>query len=632
MASRFLKLSILISTLCVGIAIRMSNSDFVFASYTGHLNFFDTDSYYYLRLLSYLLQNFPNPLIVDPLSNWPYGGDVGWPEGFLFLLAIPLKLMGISDSASLEAGVSLMMIFLGVIAAVICLIAAQRVLKNFHIAALVFFLASVNYLLVRFSCLGELDHHIIEAIIPPLAFILADKGFGASSRFSQWGLGLILALGFLISSSTLFIFGVMIAVWFFVYSKERSSWKDLLHVGFALILIMVPYVIWSYSVRNGWFFVHVPSLFHLSMISVLTLGAILARRWPKYAYSVLGGCAVLLSLSAAFKWPAGLGSTLRWAFEYAFTRAGVLGSVAEAAPIFFANSGSRISFDYINGNFGYLFYFVLLAPIALYFWRRWSVVERALLLTTSLMLIPAVAQKRFSHLVICMFLIFLGWLIERLGARYTNQSKWVIPASSLAVIGSVLIPSFMTGFAPQGAARERVDLPSIGAMIKKLDIKEEDVWKRLGEQKPTTFGVWANPNMGHAIVYTMGMGAVTNTYYQGLDTDFKLRTIETGEELVAQLGIHKIKYMMLADDFPYFEILFGLMNQRSPFWTEEDLRRGVSAKDRRIPAEALTRYAWIRLLLAEGKGDANFETLFSNRFLENHFYKFVKAIRFTAFQ
>src|SRR5690606_22024377 len=106
-SNRVLYIAIVLSLFCLAIVIRLANFETVFTDITGHLNFIDTDNYYYLRRLAYFLVNFPDPLVFDHTADWPVGRLVDWPEGFLWLVGLPLWLIGVDTYRELEIGASI---------------------------------------------------------------------------------------------------------------------------------------------------------------------------------------------------------------------------------------------------------------------------------------------------------------------------------------------------------------------------------------------------------------------------------------------------------------------------------------------------------------------------------------------
>lgn len=611
----------------MAIAVRVSNYEFVFRDYTGHLNFIDTDCYYYLRRLVHFLANFPQLMMFDPLSNWPSGSWVAWPEGFLLLVGIPLKIFGVSTFSGLEIGVCLVMLVLGLFCSSMALMWAQRLIRNFYLAILVFFLVSVNFLLVRFSCLGQIDHHIMEATLPPLILWLSDKAFRETEKSTPFILGFVLAFSLLISSSSLFIVGVFYALYIFVYGRLDTQ-KRFLQICATFLVLILPYAIWSVRVRGDAGAITQPSYFHLSLIILLSLSSWLLVRFSRFKWAIVaGGTAVFVF----FYWlgkPTVLMEPLHAAISYVFSKGGVLQNVSEVAPIF--RNYAEYNFDFMVLNFGFLIWVLPAAWICLLFWRRWTQTERAFLLAFSLLSIPGITQKRFSQLMVVGFIVFLVWVVDRLHREFGNRIKWAAPVASIFVLCFTCAPLFHYGFAPMGSPRDGVDLGAAGHFIKRLEIKPEDVWNRLSGKESVTEGFWANPNMGHVFLYTTGFAAVTNSFYfsEGMNLDFRLRTFQAEDELRVELKKNRIRYAILADDFIYLDMQFKMNGEQNAGIIKYEERNGRMSPV--VQISEVQKYAWARILMQDWD-TLGFQRLFEARFQEPHFYKFVKGIRFTEF-
>lgn len=627
MNQRLIRFGILLSCFAVAVAVRISNFEFVFRDYTGHLNFIDTDCYYYLRRLVHFLTQFPNLMMFDPLSDWPEGSWVAWPEGFLLLLGIPLKIFQVSDFKGLELGVSFIMLSLGLFCCSIALMSAQRVIQNFYLCVLVFFLTSVNFLLVRFSCLGQVDHHILEATFPPLMLWLADKSFSNEDRASPYLLGFVLAFSLLISSSSLFVVGAFFSIYIFVYGRKDLQ-KRFLAVCATFFLLLLPYAVWSVSVRGDSGSVTHPSYFHLLLILVLTAVAWTLVQFSRWKFWLFLGSVVLSIALYLLQWPVLLMRPIYFAFDYVFGRSGVLQNVSEAAPIY--KNYSELNFDFMHLNFGYLVWILPAIWVSLFFWKKWNISERAFLLSLSILSIPGVFQKRFSQLMVAGFLVFLVWVVYRIHLNFSSKWKWSSSFAAVFVLVFTCLPLLQYGFAPMGSPRDAVDQGAVSLFIKRANIKEADVWNRLSGEEKVVEGIWANPNMGHLLLYTTGYGIVTNSFYfqKGFDVDFKLRTLESEEDFRNELKKNRIRYILLADDFIFLDMQFkmhGNNNAGVISYREQDGRmRPV------VQMDFVQRYAWARILMQDWE-TLGFEKLFSVRFNEPHFYTFVKGLRFKEF-
>ena len=617
--------------LIAGILFRLSNHQFVFDGFMGHMNFIDTDCYYHLRRLVHFVENFPRVMMFDPLLNWPAGGWVDWPEGFLLLLGIPLKLIGVDNFQELESGVVTQMILLGLCSAVVTMLLAERLLKSLWMPVVILFMVSVNFLLVRLSCLGQVDHHIVEAIIPPALLLLTDRVFTENKRRDRVFLGILLAASFLISSSSLFGVGAFFALYALVYGRRENIPEFLKISGLGLFLLF-GFALWSMSVRGYRGSIAHPSYFHIGLVSAFIVSAALFVRFKSRAIVVVPVILAAVCCAWIFNFPPTVMGSLKNAVSYVFNREGILAFVSEAAPIFM--DYHSISFRFMNMNFGYLVFLLPLVWIfSILFWKRMVQTDQAFLLWLSLMSVPGIFQKRFSHLMVCGFIIFLGWLImkSREVLPKINQFGWNLMTGLIVVltIAPHLEYAWTVGsFAPSGSPRDRIDLTTVKAFVSKLDIKESDSWNRLASKSPVEWGIWANPNMGHVMTYWTGYPSLTNSFYHGeaLDRDFQLRALKTEEELHRSLENEKIRYAILSDDFAYLEMLYQLRGIK-----DADLVRVQNVEGRRARVyqlQNIEKFAYARIVINH-RDVPGFQRLFSFRFPEQHLYNFIKGIEVT---
>jgi len=626
---RLLRFSFIFLCFSAAIVVRLSNYKFVFANFTGHLNFIDTDCYYYLRRLVHFISNFPSLMLFDVSADWPRGSWVDWPEGFLLLVGIPLKVLGVSDFRSLELGVTVVMITLGMISAVSAILLAQKVIRSFWLCLVVFILASVNFLLVRFSCLGQVDHHIVEAILPPLVLWMMYSAYGEKPvKGAQYLLAFILAFSLLLSSSSLFIFGVFHFLYAVVFGN-RSNLRAFLTANFVTLIVLLPYVIWSVHLRGDPASITQPSFFHIVLIIFCTgfsAGSVAFRSkivWFAAAFLAL------VSFCYIFRWPDVLVRPLLGALHYVFARGGILANVSEAAPIF--RNYNEMNFDFMHLNFGYLIWALPLAWVVLLGWKKLTMHERAFFVWLSLMSIPGIFQKRFSQLIVIGFIVFLVWGTEKIASFFERRRDAVSALLASIVMLATTAPMMSYGFAPQGSPRDRVDLGASAYFLKSLDIKEEDAWNRLAGKAPVESGIWANPNMGHMLQYFTGYGVVVNSFYHdsSMREDLNIRLAKSEEELRKKFSELKLRYAILADDFMYFDMLLNIFSVSDVEIVTHQMQGGRMVPTIRM--DVAQNYAWSRLMMQDWNA-AGFKRLFSNRFSEPHFYTFVKGLEFTGYE
>jgi hypothetical protein len=605
-SSKFLRFAIIVSSFCLGIVLRLGDFGFFTTDLTGHFNFIDTDCYYQLRRLVYFLVHFPKTLTFDPLADWPTGAVVDWPDGFIYIVGLPLKIFGVHDFQALEIGACLMMILLGLVTAWCIYLLAKRILKDSSLALLVFFLACTNFLLVRFSCLGELDHHILEALFPILLLLLSLKAFDEEKKWAAIAVGLSISLFLWVSSSSVFMIGVFFLLYAFVFHKP-SNQKQYFRMLAAFVASILPLAIYHRYSLGSWSLLTHPSFFHMGLVLLLAALSFAVSRYPRKALIIIVSFFAVGAGLYALNFPSFLTGPLRLAISYVFSGGGALQNVSEASPIFL-NFGD-LNLNFMHLNFGYFVYLLPLVWVFLFKIRSFSFHARILILSLSMLMIPAVFQKRFCHIMTGLFLIYLTWCLQHIHKFLKAREFRIGPMFTLLFICFSVFPGMRYGFYPEGSPRDRIDHSIAHFFIDDVGIKKGDAWNRLALLTPTDEAVFATPNLGHLLEYTTGLGVITNTFYHasGFDLDFKFRQAKSNEEFSEILKVNRIRYLVLVDDFKFLELQYNLRGLSTSSIVEN---RQVNGENSTIyQMQELMNFAWVRMLLAEGDID-HFKKLF----------------------
>jgi len=489
--------------------------------------------------------------------------------------------------------------------------------------------AATNFLLIRFSCLGEVDHHILEAIFPPLfLWISLQLDSKSESRLLQLCLGCLLFFSLTVSSSSLFALGAFFVVHAFILGRPEGIKRFFVWCVLPATLLLLAYTFWFYSVRGVWLSIDHPSLFQTCVLLVLFIAASLViyqrPRGIRPLVSTLVGLAAVFTICFIVNWPVVVIGPLKSGIEYVFGKTGVLQNVGEASSIF-TNYG-EFNWNYIISNFGYLIFLLPLGWFALFYFKALKKEERALLLWLSLMSVPSIMQKRFSHLMLGLLLIFYVWLLRRVLSFLSQKGLRLAPMVTLLFLILTILPLLEAGLSPLGSSRDRIDGSVAKMFLDKNPMNQETVWKRLALKENVVEGFWANPNLGHMMLYITGLGAVTNSFYHGasFDLDFKLRTITSDEELLKEARLNKIRFFILADDFRFLELAYRLRGQPTKSWLRREFAEGQERLTFEIPE--LRKLAWVRLL-TEVEKVPGFTPIFSAKALEEYYYTYIKTLK-----
>ncbi len=619
------------SILLVAVIVRLSNWEFFVHNYTSHFNFIDTDCYYQLRRLVYFVANFPSTLQWDTLADWPQGARVDWPEGFLVFIGLPLKVLGLKTFTSLELGACALMILLGIFTTWVSFYVSKKIFKKEDDALLVFMITAVNFLLVRYSCLGQFDHHIFESLFPLLFFAGALRLAQKSEPQIFLFISILIFYSLTVSSSSLFAIATFFSAYAFIFGKKLWHRDFFLLLLIPASILIFAYTAWFQNIHGAWFSNDHPSLFQLFL--VLIFGGLAAlvvearESKSRMAWGFLGVLVLSFFVCYFLNWPPKFMVRLTSAFEYVFGRAGILQSVSEADTIWM-NFGV-LDFGFAILNFGFLVFFLPLIWIFLPFVflknQRWSLNERIFFLFLGLLGIPGVIQKRFSQIFIAFVLIFYVWLLVKLREWLDRNQIRVVPMLTLLFVGLMVFPTLSGGFAPAGQTRDRIDHSIAAEFLNHTKFDSNEVWNRLaGTDLKNVQGIWTNPNLGHLLEYVTGLPVTSNSFYhpQSFQNDLRLRSIGSMDVLVEEVRKLNVRYLIVADDFRFFELEHRLAGLSSAKWFKEDVTPAGSRVTFEIPE--LQKFAWVRLVTDENP-DPRFKMLFSSRTTEPYYYNFVRC-------
>lgn len=165
-----LKVKVLL-IMCFAFIIRLIPINSLFSG--GRVTFVSYDSYYHVRLISYITNNFPSYLSSDSYINYPYGFDISWPPLFDIagsLLALILGL-GHPSNTTIELAAGLLPIILGTLSLIpVYIIAAHIFNKKAGIYSIIVLALLPSHVLT--SMFAAVDHNIAVMLLFSIAFAL----------------------------------------------------------------------------------------------------------------------------------------------------------------------------------------------------------------------------------------------------------------------------------------------------------------------------------------------------------------------------------------------------------------------------------------------------------------------------
>lgn len=595
--------------ICLGFVLRMSNFEEVQANFFGHLNFYDPDSYYYLRQLEYFLKNFPAILHFDPLLDWPYGMRNPWPEGFLWFLGIPVKLVGLSSGRSMELAVNFLIMFWGIVLCLCYFWLAKLLEISREYRLLLLFLLVCSPAFIRYSCMGQIDHHLLEFFFPALFFGLYLKASQPKNILFCVLLGIAMSFSLLVSSAALFCIGALYVV--ILFFQKGMGVKDVLAITATCIVSLLPYILWKQTYFSQPFALAFPSYFHISLIAFLGL-LVCLWRLGKSGRLLLGGLLLIFFGFAVFSENFALIQALKSAFGYVFG-AGIISQVTEAQPLFFRFG--ELDLSYVFSYFGYLFF--LFPAAAWLLWKENRTHWKSFLVYSLILLVPVLFQKRFSHLFSGLYFIILVAGLECFFSVYREKVVRLRAFLLAGFVGLILLPGFHYGFSPSFSAQHRVDFSVLKVFQARLSERDQET-----VQQDQDTGILAPTNLGHALLYVTKFATVTGPFYpiQGLQLDFQLRSTDDADYFMKILRENKIRYVFITNDFQYFEVLHDILGIKKDYLFFKN-----SGSQKVFDLNVLDKFVWYRLLQGEMiDGLTDFAGL---QIPEKHFYNQVRILR-----
>lgn len=540
----------------------------------------------------------------DPTADWPTGGPVDWPEGMLFLYGIPLKIFGVSDYHALEWGASLITVFIGVVTVILAYHIAKLFFEEAWMAKAVAWVTGLSPLLVRYSALGQVDHHHMEILWSLFALWLVLKQAKGDLSFRALALGAFgLSFGLLFSSSLLFVLGAYLlsTAWLSFSEKHRAPfiWASA-GLCAGVFLIAGLRVFWANQEAIS---ILQPSFFHLGSLAGLSL--ILLALMPGFGRTRLVFF-ILLGVGVWAFWPM-LGASFERALNYVFSGRGVLQFVGEASPIFY--HFDQFGLGFIWSNFGPLLFLLPLLPLAFVYFRRWSLMEQAFWIYFALLLIPGIAQKRFSALFFFSFVLASFWLLRFLLETGKFLDRRLQLSLKACWLGLLFLPVIHGGYPTGWDFVRRQDFALLEGSLQAWEISAEEAWTRLGEPEQVEEAFWVPTNWGHAIQYLTGYGVISNSYFHAgaMRRDQDLRRIREAEELETAILELRVRGVWLADEVPLF---LAMLDARGLDTSTYRFKEGEAGAAQFRLDRLLEDFAWLRLLFGQDDfSDSSFKPL-----------------------
>jgi dolichyl-diphosphooligosaccharide--protein glycosyltransferase len=226
----------------ISLGIKTLPADTVFLS-NGFVKFVSDDSWYHMRLLEFLLQNYPHGLYFEPWTHYPYGTYNHYGPLFEQLMAIPVLILGRGNPSS--ELVNIIGAYFPAVLGALTVIPVYYIgkylgsRKSGLIAAILIALAPGQFL--ARSMIGFTDNHVAEALFSTL-FIMFFMLALISAKRNELRFEHIFNKDFDVLKKPL-MYAIMAGI---MYSAYQLSW-----IGASLFaFITVTYSVFQYFLNN----------------------------------------------------------------------------------------------------------------------------------------------------------------------------------------------------------------------------------------------------------------------------------------------------------------------------------------------------------------------------------------------
>ncbi len=401
----------------------------------GTIRFGGNDPWHYMRLLDYLLHNYPQTLFYDAYTNFPYGSIIHYGPLYQQLIALTAIILGLGHpSPHLLATVAA---YAPAVLGTLAVIPVYFIGKHLHnrgtglLAALI--IATLPGQFLSRSLLGFNDHHAAEALFSTamiLFFILALKSARAQNlvftdlnrdwRAVKYPVLYAALAGVMYAAYQLCwpgapMFGAIVVIAAIITyvaehirgnSTEYITIVGVLAFGIELLLIL-PWIHTDMGFNHGyytWFHVFVSLAAIAALVIMQAVSKEMNRRDMNpyyYPASIVVIAAIGLGL-VSIVLPTLFSTIVVLPASVFAVKTGGAATVAEASSMLMRGSPPQLDIgrnSMVYGNFGNCFYGALLGVLVLgyYVVKRWKPEEILALVWTLVMLIAIYGQNRFGY-------------------------------------------------------------------------------------------------------------------------------------------------------------------------------------------------------------------------------------------
>jgi asparagine N-glycosylation enzyme membrane subunit Stt3 len=621
----------------------------------GNIIFLDGDSYYHMRRILLITQNFPHISFYDYYMNFPDGAMSPWPPLYdVFVAAIAyLAGLGAPSVRTVETVAAVMPPILGALTVLPVYFFARRLFDE-KIALWGAFFFSLVPGHIQYTFVGRPDHHAIEPLVLTvfsLIIIVSIQGY--DKRKYPYLLpiagGMVLAAGMLVWTGSIIylavaVFGLLtLAVATYRTGPSSSSSSLFVTVFLASVtaaLLISLYLIltgtwkpYSYITLSGF---HALMIFFVAVFTVVTwyVFRILQNKHTHWLYLVPAVLAVISLLSLLFYllFPEMIQPLLDGLFKQIGKSSEWRKSISESRPLFSVLTvrGYEFSVGNATDRAGWA---VLLTPVALAFMlmkknRNDNLVFFAL--WSSVFLALTLNQMRYLYY----FAVSIGIMTAFLMVK-AQKSKILEGRRALAPLVFIILfyPTFVNAIHNAGGAGGEITLNPNG-----MDMVKTMLWIRDNTPSPGDFissgerpayGIMSTWGFGHELTYIARRPAVANNFAdvlqgKGYPDSLRFFTSVSLQESYEILSDHQARFVYVVAPDYYSAMAARMSGKQMP---------GYFTDAWKPTSKALNEIVVFRLYFLDGKDIGRFRLVYeserpyiSERFRKNKVFEFVKGV------
>lgn len=419
----------------------------------GIFSISEDDGVYQMRIVEWIVHNYPHFLWFDAYTLYPYGESMPWAPLFTYSLATIIWIAGLGSPSynTIYTIGAYYPAFLGAIVVFPTYFIAKNVFDDRRIGILsAFIIALLPGQFLDRSLIGFTDHHVAETLFSTLTMLFLILSVKVSRKHSfsfkdirdkNWDAlkpslpyyaltGIFLSLYALIWKGAL-LFAFFIGMYILVqHIIDHIHGKQTVYLGvsgfiiFLITLIIIILVPGDLGGDKGLYYIGLPvGLVGFILISGLSI-FLNNYEYKKYYYPIaLAALAIVGSTVIDILLPSVYG-TLAGSLTF-FTRSGGGLTIAEAMP-YFITSGGNFSFDPFLKDFGIngVIAFIAIALLAYEAFRKESQEKTAFLVWTIMMLWALFQQNRFAYYYAVNVAVLSSYLGVRAADKVLDFGGW----------------------------------------------------------------------------------------------------------------------------------------------------------------------------------------------------------------